>query len=113
TIPTPVITIPTITGPEFPVTQEVINDFQEAYPAVDVMAKLRALRMWSMTNPKRRKTYGGMMRWLNGRLAEVQDSGGGRVQARGTGAPNRQVQLEQSNRAAADAWLEQEEAGHG
>jgi hypothetical protein len=72
-LPKPVITITTNTGDEFPVYAEMIQDFAELYPAVDVPQELRAMRAWAISNPKQRKTKAGMMRFINGWLSKEQD----------------------------------------
>lgn len=73
----PVLTIPTnVKGKEYPVTKEFFDEMSELYPAVDVMAALRAMRAWSISNPKKRKTYKGMPRFINLWLSKEQDKGG-------------------------------------
>jgi len=69
------ITIPTISGNDYPVTEAKIAEWQETYPAVDVPQKVRTLRQWCIDNPGRRKTEKGMNRFLSGRLSEEQDRG--------------------------------------
>lgn len=69
----PVVCIPTNTGEEFPITELHVTEFRAAYPAVDVLAKLREMRAWSLANPSRRKTSGGMLRFANAWLAKAQN----------------------------------------
>lgn len=69
------ITIPTNTGEEFPISKTQVQDFQETYPAVDVMQELREMRSWSITNKPRRKTSKGMLKFVNTWLAREQDKG--------------------------------------
>ena len=74
-----VITLPTNTGEEYPVTQEFIDEMQGLYPAVDALEQLRKIRGWLMTNPKKRKTKAGMARFVNTWLGKEQDRGGSRA----------------------------------
>ena len=69
----PVITIITNKGQEYPITQAKVDEFQKLYPALNVAQKLRDLKAWSINNPRRRKTSGGMLRFLNGCLARDHD----------------------------------------
>ena len=71
-----VIALPTNTGDEFPVTAEHVSEWAGLYPAVDVMQELRKMRGWLLSNPKKRKTAGGMLRFVNGWLAKEQNRGG-------------------------------------
>jgi len=75
-----VISIPLICkkeGPhiEFNICQEMVDDWQDSYPEVDVMQELRNIRQWNIANPKRRKTKTGIMRHINIWLADKQNSG--------------------------------------
>ena len=48
----------------------------KAYPAVDVFQELRAMESWLDANPKKRKTKGGVKRFVNSWLSRSQDRGG-------------------------------------
>ncbi|TAM22382.1 MAG: hypothetical protein EPN60_16955 [Nevskiaceae bacterium] len=72
-LPTAVITIPTNTGEEFPIYPPMVDEFSSAYPAVDVLSQLRAMRAWSVSNPTHRKTKSGMPRFINGWLSKEQN----------------------------------------
>jgi hypothetical protein len=61
---------------EYPVTELQIEEFVELYPAVDVRQELRSMRGWSIANPSRRKTYAGMLKFVNRWLSREQDKGG-------------------------------------
>lgn len=71
-----VIALPTNTGDEFPVTAGHVAEWTGLYPAVDVMQELRKMRGWLLSNPKKRKTAGGMLRFVNSWLAKEQNRGG-------------------------------------
>lgn len=63
-------------GEEYPVTQSQIDEWQEVYPAVNCLAEVKQARLWLKANPKKRKTYGGMAKFLNGWMSRQQDKGG-------------------------------------
>lgn len=75
-IPTPsVIQLITNKNEPYDITQENLNTFAECYPAVDIMQELRKMKAWLESNPTKRKTKGGMMRFVNNWLAREQDRG--------------------------------------
>lgn len=61
-------------GEEVSVSQPEIDDYVAAYPAVDVPQQLREMRQWLLVNAERRKTAGGMSRFVNSWLAREQDT---------------------------------------
>lgn len=71
-----VIGIPTIDGNECPITQDQIQEWQQAYPAVDVLQQLREMRAWSNANPAKKKTKRGIPKFIVGWLGKEQDKGG-------------------------------------
>lgn len=98
-------TIPTnrfgSTGEVFRVTRAMADSLQAAYPAVDVVAELRKVRAWSEANGPKRKTLGGMSRFVNGWMAREQDRGGGFRQGvpAGSALPDSVVHPEQADRS--------------
>ena len=58
---------------EFPITEEIYNQFIELYPNVDVMQELRNIKGWCMSNPTKRKTKRGAMKFVNSWLSKEQD----------------------------------------
>jgi len=60
---------------EYPVLQAQVDEWAEAYPAVDVMQELREMRQWCLANLKRRKTRRGVLKFITGWLAREQDRG--------------------------------------
>jgi hypothetical protein len=70
----PAISLPLNDGSDFPITIQQVTEFATLYPAVDVMQELRSMRAWAITNPTKRKTKSGVMRFVNGWLAKEQDS---------------------------------------
>lgn len=81
--PVPAVTLPLVDKSEFPITEAMVAEFRELYPAVDVMAQLREMRGWCIGNPTKRKTKAGILRFVTSWLAKEQD--------RGPSAPARQV----------------------
>lgn len=67
-------------GKEFVVNEKMILEFQNAYPSVEVMEELKKMRMWTLSNPSKRKTKSGAMRfinnWLNRASDDVKDNTG-------------------------------------
>ena len=64
---------------------EHVHPMRLVYPAVDVMQELRKMSSWSTDNPKKRKTKGGIRRFINAWLSKEQDKGG-RYRYQGSGA---------------------------
>lgn len=60
-------------GSEYGITQDQIDKWVPLYPAVDVMQELRAMKGWLDSNPKKRKTKTGILRFVNGWLSRAQD----------------------------------------
>jgi len=77
----PVITFLLNDKSEYSITQEQVAEWSELYPAVDVMLELRNIKAWAKANPKKRKTKGGALRFVNGWLAREQDKGGTNARA--------------------------------
>lgn len=75
----PVIVLPLNSG-EYGVSQEQINEWMGLYPAVDVMQQLRNMKGWLDSNPDRRKTKRGILRFITAWLSKEQDRGRSRGQ---------------------------------
>ena len=65
--------IPLIDGTEFPITPELISEFDRAYPAVDCKQTIQEIRAWCLANPKNRKTRTGALRFINSWLSREQN----------------------------------------
>lgn len=72
----PAATIPLVDGTEHPVSQEQVDEWQESYPAVDVLQQLREMRTWSNANKAQRKTARGVDSFIVRWLGKEQDKGG-------------------------------------
>jgi hypothetical protein len=60
----------------YPIYQKDIDEWFELYPAVDVIQELRKMKDWCNSNPQKRKTKGGVRRFISGWLSKAQDRGG-------------------------------------
>lgn len=72
----PVISLVLNDKSEFDVFQNQIAEWEELYPAVDVLQELRKMKGWLDANPSKRKTKNGIMRFINNWLSKEQDKGG-------------------------------------
>lgn len=70
-----VLTLPCIgTGPrEFAVTDAQLDKWRAAFPGIDVLAEVRKAGVWLDASPARRKTHGGMAKFLVGWLGRSQN----------------------------------------
>ncbi len=60
---------------EFPIFQNQIDEWSELYPAVDILQELRNMKGWCISNPAKRKTKSGILRFVNSWLAKKQNKG--------------------------------------
>lgn len=75
----PVLVFPVIGAPgTWNLTQSKIDEYQGTYIGLDVLGECRKSRQWVIDNPTKRKTAGGMAKFLNSWLSRAQNSGGGR-----------------------------------
>lgn len=58
------------------ITNVLLNQYKELYPAVDVEQELRKFTAWALSNPTKRKTRKGILRSINNWLSREQDKGG-------------------------------------
>lgn len=65
-------------GSSWALTETLVDEFAELYPTVDVRQEARAALGWVRSSPGRRKTGGGMRRFLNSWLTRAVNRGGGR-----------------------------------
>lgn len=71
-----VLTLTLNDGSEYPITQENIDEWQTAFPNVDVVQQLHAMKLWCKDNPKKRKTKTGIRRFVTSWLDREQNRGG-------------------------------------
>jgi len=55
------------------VTQKMVDEWQELFPALDVPQVLREIRAWNLANPKNRKTRDGIARHITIWLTKAQN----------------------------------------
>lgn len=72
----PVISLPLNDGTFFDVSENDRAKWSQFYPNVDVLQQLRNMAGWCDANPTKRKTRGGIKRFIAAWLAREQDKGG-------------------------------------
>lgn len=72
----PVISLPLNDGTFFDVSENDRAKWSQLYPNVDVLQQLRNMAGWCDANPTKRKTRGGIKRFITAWLAKEQDKGG-------------------------------------
>lgn len=76
----PVISLPLNDGTFFDVSENDRAKWSQLYPNVDVLQQLRNMAGWCDANPAKRKTRGGIKRFITSWLAKEQDKGGKALQ---------------------------------
>ena len=59
-------------GSRFHISQTHLNEFVDAYPGVDVRDQILKMSQWLKTNPTKRKTKNGIMRFINSWIARAE-----------------------------------------
>lgn len=103
-----VLEIPTNTGKPWGITAEMIAEWRNTFPGLDVEAELRKARQWCLDNQARRKTASGMRKFLGNWLSRSNDNPRSRPPAVGGGV-SRQHGLEVRNRAVAEQFGQSDE----
>lgn len=62
-------------GSEWKPTEALFAEYVRLYQNVDVKQEFNEMRLWCLSNPKRRKTRRGVKRFVNGWLSREQDKG--------------------------------------
>jgi len=62
-------------SPMWPLARSKLAEWAETFPGVSVEAECRKARQWCIDNPTRRKTAGGMTKFLNAWLSKAQNNG--------------------------------------
>ena len=71
-----ILELPTIQSPKgnkYPIYQEDIDKWQSVYLGVDVLTELKKMMLWLEANPKSKKTYQGIPKFVNNWLSREQD----------------------------------------
>lgn len=83
------LTMPLVGDAEFGIMQATIDGWVTAYPGVDVIRQLAAMRQWCLANPRKRKTRRGVLSFCNAWLMKEQDKAGARLPSAPGGRPER------------------------
>lgn len=75
-----VMLLPLNSGGEFAITEKDFELWKKTYPAVNVLQELQKMAAWLDCNPTRKKTRGGVKRFVNSWLSRAQDSPKGAAQ---------------------------------
>lgn len=67
------IFIPLRGGEEYGFTENMLREFERAYPSLNVRGKLQKIRTWSLANSQKQKTRRGILRFINSWLARDND----------------------------------------
>lgn len=71
----PLIMLPLNDGTEYPIATSMANEWQQLYPATNVITELRKMRGWLLSEPTKRKTSRGILRFVTNWLSREQDKG--------------------------------------
>jgi|SaaInlStandDraft_4_1057021.scaffolds.fasta_scaffold11066_3 hypothetical protein len=70
------ISLPLNDNTEYDITDSLVDDYKELYQAVDIVQEIRKMKGWLMSNPSKRKTRRGVLRFVTNWLSREQDKGG-------------------------------------
>lgn len=92
---------------EYPIFDKNIAEWKELYPSVDILQELRKMKGWLNSNPTKRKTKTGILRFVNSWLAKEQDKGGYRSYGTNTayGTANGAQYEEPEPECFSDRWI--------
>lgn len=69
------ISIPINDGSEYPIGQNLVDEWSRLYSDCDVMQTLKEIRGWNIANPSKRKTKSGILNHINRWLAKEHNRG--------------------------------------
>lgn len=72
----PAVLLPLNDSSDYPIDQQMIDEWSKTYPAVDVLQELREMRSWCNANKTQRKTRRGVDAFICRWLGKEQDKGG-------------------------------------
>jgi hypothetical protein len=79
-------TLPLNDGSLYEITDVLVAEWQELYPAVDVVQECKSMKGWCLGNPTKLKTRKGVLRFITSWLEREQDRGGSKRPMNGNGA---------------------------
>lgn len=94
-----VVTLPLNTGPDYPISQRLVDELAALYPSADVPSELRKMKGWLIARPAKRKTKTGIMRFVTNWLAREHDDAKTRTQ----GVPHATNRQSAADRVRANA----------
>lgn len=121
----PVMTFPVVghggSPKEWPLHADQLSEFRDAYPGIDPLAEAKKARQWCIANKSKRKTFGGMLKFLNSWMARAQNDAAKRsipAGGRASGSANlfeREQTREQQQLDTISAWAAKRSGGvqHG
>jgi hypothetical protein len=65
--------LPLREGQELKIPESLISEWAQTYPKVDVPATIKEMRAWCLSNPSRKKTKRGALRFINQWLRTAQE----------------------------------------
>ena len=60
---------------QWPLHQSKLREYEETFPDIDIIAECRKARQWCVDNPRKRKTTGGMTRFLSSWITSANNKG--------------------------------------
>ena len=66
--------IPLNDGTEWKMPLELYEEYLKVYPAVNIKQEIAEMRMWSLSNPTKKKTRSGVTRFINTWLRKTQNN---------------------------------------
>ena len=61
------------------ITESMIKEWEDTFPAVDIMQDLKNMRAWCIANPTKNKTKQGALKFITQWLTKTQNNGGNKV----------------------------------
>ena len=101
----PVLTLPLLDGTEYGIREQDISEWQDAFPNVDVLQELKAMKLWCRDNPKKRKTKNGVRRFITGWLDKEQNRGGNHAPQPAVRQPTQSAPPDASKRERGPTFL--------
>ena len=101
----PVELIPLNDGSGWRPTLKEYDEYKRLYPSVDIDQEFRSMRGWCLSNPKNKKTQGGVKRFVNSWLSKRQD----RARRNSTGSGSAYIDRIDDRIDMVDRWVERME----
>ena len=110
-------TIPTTAfnarGEVFRVTSDMVDQWQDTYPELDVIGQIQAAKQWCIDNPAKRKTLTGMRKFLGSWISRAQNRGDGGGQNNRASGQGGKLSGAEKTRRARDELRRKESEGAG